>query len=80
MVESLLPAFARTLVFLESNRDLIASNHTAGAVAALYNLYLLTNGSRYLHAAKKNAADLLDAQDEEGWYPEYGDFTPATRA
>lgn len=47
-------------------------NQTCGAVAALYNIYLLTGEHKYLVATQKKLDFLEKKQDLEGWLTEYG--------
>jgi len=67
-------AFRKAAAFLAKNVDTLAMNHTAGAIAALFNLHLLTGEDFYLKAMEKSRRALLSGQDPEGWYPEYGEF------
>jgi len=46
------------------------SNHEAGAVAALHNIYKITGEAKYENAAKKFLSNLK--QSAEGWFDEYG--------
>lgn len=48
------------------------SNQQAGAIAALYNIHLITKNERYLENAKEKLNSLLQNQSKEGWFPEYG--------
>lgn len=48
------------------------SNQQAGALSALYNIYLITKNERYLENAKEKLNTLLQSQSKEGWFPEYG--------
>ena len=48
------------------------SNQQAGAISALYNIYLITKNERHLENAKEKLNSLLQNQSREGWYPEYG--------
>lgn len=58
--------------WLSKNNDRLVINHTAGSVAALYNIYLLT-GDKYFHKAVEEDIDVIaKGQDEEGWFSEYG--------
>lgn len=65
--------FLKTAEFLEKNIDTITLNHTAGALAALYNLYLITGNNYFKNVLLKNKKVLLSHQDQEGWYSEYGE-------
>ena len=62
--------------WLINNIDTIVLNHTAGAVATLYNIYLLTNDDAFKKGAKKNLLVLEKLQNNEGWLPEYGSADP----
>ena len=62
--------------WLINNIDTMVLNHTAGAVAALYNIYLLTNENIFNEGAKKNLFALKELQDSEGWIPEYSGADP----
>lgn len=62
--------------WLNKNIDITALNHTAGGVAALYNIYLLTKEKKYLEGCQKNLNTLVRLQDKEGWFPEYGGADP----
>jgi len=48
------------------------SNQQAGAVAALYNIFLITNDKKYKRNCEKKLLVLEKTQSEEGWFPEYG--------
>ena len=67
-----LVALRRAGDWLANHPDKMVSNHTAGAIVALYNLYLLTHKKEYKEAAEENLKTLLNLQSREGWFPEYG--------
>jgi len=62
--------------WLHAHRDVVVVNHTAGAIAALQNLFLLTGEHRYVEYREAKIADLLAHQHEEGWFFEYGGADP----
>lgn len=48
-----------------------ATNQMSGAIAALYNIFLLTSEKRYLNACKNKLSMLIERQNAEGWWNEY---------
>jgi len=52
------------------------SNHHAIAALALYNVYLITNDAIFKKAAQKKVEQVLEWQNEEGWYEEYEGCDP----
>lgn len=58
--------------WLMKNKDLFLSNHIAGSIAALNNIYLVTGGEEFKRGAKHKLEELLGKQDPEGWFTEYG--------
>lgn len=64
-------AIKRAGNWLLKYNDLVVSNHQAGAVAALYDVYLISGEQKYCKEAKKKLDLLLKQQDLEGWLPEY---------
>lgn len=62
--------------WLSRHDDLLVSNHQAGAVPALYNIFLLTRKEKYRELAQEKLDKLLSVQTEEGWFPEYGGADP----
>lgn len=75
-VAKILKALEKAAYWLSYHDDLMVSNHQAGAVPALYNLYLLTGKEEYERLAQKKLDKLLSVQTEEGWFPEYGGADP----
>jgi len=73
MLGQLERCFRKAAAFLDRHIDTVAINHTAGAIAALYNLYELTKDSSLLEVIQRNKAVVIANQDPEGWYSEYGD-------
>jgi hypothetical protein len=62
--------------WLSLHHDRVVLNHTAGAVAALYNLYLLTGNLAYRSGCGAALNVLTELQTQEGWFPEYGGADP----
>ena len=75
-VDKVLGALEKAARWLSHHDDLLVSNHQAGAVPALYNLFLLTGEEEYKKLTQKKLEKLLSAQTEEGWFPEYGGADP----
>ncbi len=71
-----LGALERAAHWLSYHDDLVVSNHQAGAVPALYNLFLLTGKDEYKKLALRKLEKLISVQTEEGWFPEYGGADP----
>lgn len=62
----------KAVSFLNKNIDASVINHTAGAIAALYNAYLITGDDACLKALDKHKKVLISNQHSEGWFSEYG--------
>lgn len=73
---ALLNALERSGEWLSRNSDIVVSNHTAAAVAALYNIYLVTKKDKFKAVAQRQLDVLRSLQDPEGWFPEYGGMDP----
>lgn len=58
--------------WLCKNNETQASNQCAGSVIALYNSYLLTSETKYKKEAERKLKYLIENQNSEGWFPEYG--------
>lgn len=54
----------------------VLSNHKALIVLGLYNLFLLTKENFFKEAAEHRLSELLNLQNQEGWFPEYGGCDP----
>lgn len=61
----------KAVSFLHKNIDSLVINHTAGAIAALYNAYLITGNIACLKALEANKKVLIAKQNPEGWFTEY---------
>ena len=70
--ERLIAGLVRAATWLGSHRDTTVVNHTAGAIAFLNNMSILTNDSRFASLREGKIEDLLRHQHDEGWYYEYG--------
>jgi hypothetical protein len=64
-------ALAKAAQFLSTRHDPL-SNHTAGAIAALYNIYLILQETTLAKVLERKLKSFLKAQDSEGWWEEYG--------
>jgi hypothetical protein len=58
--------------WLMRHSNAVVSNQMMAALNALYNVYLLTNDSFYLKASSEKRKTILQQQNPEGWFPEYG--------
>ncbi len=58
--------------WLSAKNDKNVLNHTAGAIAGLYNIYLVTGESKFKLAAEDKLKFISEYQNEEGWFYEYG--------
>jgi hypothetical protein len=68
----LLSGLARAADWLHGHRDVVVVNHTAGAIALLNNLSVLTGDKRFARYREDKIGDLLAHQHAEGWFYEYG--------
>jgi len=67
-----LDALLRAARWLTRNVDRRVINHSAGALAALYNVHLLAPERGILTGVRRYVDVLREGQDEEGWFCEYG--------
>ncbi|HLD12929.1 MAG TPA: hypothetical protein VJB87_05050 [Candidatus Nanoarchaeia archaeon] len=58
--------------FLLGRTELRVQNQLTGALLALYNVFLLTNDSKFESAVFRKVARLEKLQSVEGWFSEYG--------
>ena len=70
--ERLIEGLVRAATWLGGHRDTIVVNHTAGAIAFLNNMSVLTDDTRFAFLREGKIEDLLRHQHDEGWYYEYG--------
>lgn len=70
--ESIIESLEKAGDWLIKNDDFTAGNQETGAIAGLYNIYLLTSKEKYMSSAKKKLEKLAQRQDKEGWFSEYG--------
>lgn len=59
-------------MWLGRNDDLIVVNHDAGAASTLYLIYKITGEKRFLGYCRSKIRKVMENQDEEGWFREYG--------
>ncbi len=62
--------------FLMKNNEIRVQNQLAGAVFALYNIFLVTKKDVFKQAAWKKLAAVEQLQSAEGWLVEYGGVDP----
>ncbi len=65
-------SLAKTAHWLSQRTEPVGTNHTAGGIAALNNIGIITGENRFKKAARKILDVLAGMQHEEGWLPEYG--------
>lgn len=70
--EKILKVFEKTGNWLAGRKETKAENQECGAIAGLYNLYLLTGKTEFKEICEKKIKELLKRQDREGWLNEYG--------
>lgn len=69
--QNTLRVLEKTGDYLNKNPETVVANHQAGAIMALYNIYLLSGKQQFKAASKKQLKILLNGQSTEGWFPEY---------
>lgn len=74
--DKLMKAFKSTGEWISKTEDLLVANHTAGAVTALYNLYLITENNFFKTTCLNHLKILISMQDKEGWFLEYKGADP----
>ncbi|MDP3990739.1 MAG: hypothetical protein Q8P63_00295 [Candidatus Nealsonbacteria bacterium] len=70
--EKVIAGLRKAADWLCGKRDKQALNQNIGALAALYNIFLLTGDSRYQQECDKIIEFLKKEQNQEGWFFEYG--------
>lgn len=70
-VQASLAPFLRTIAWLESRNNPLVANQMAASLVALHNAFRLTNDPlrREFYEARKH--EVLEMQQEEGWFSEY---------
>lgn len=63
--------------WLGRHQDVVVVNHTAGAIAALQNIHLLSGDPCFAQYRAAKVEELLAHQHPEGWFYEYGGADPA---
>lgn len=67
-----LDAITRAGNWLKDRTERRAQNQDAGAIMALYNIYLITGNEKFKKIAEDKLEGLLNEQTDEGWFYEYG--------
>jgi hypothetical protein len=70
--EQLINGLKKAANWLLRNDNLLVINQEAGACAALFNVYLVTNDEKYEKGADCKLEKVFENQSEEGWFYEYG--------
>ena len=70
--DRIVEALTRAARWLARYVDREVLNHSAGALAALYNIHLLTEDPRIAKGVDAYVEIVKQGQDEEGWFREYG--------
>ena len=65
-------ALKKAGTWLSKHTDIDVANHDAGAAAALVSIYKLTGDATFLKHARDKMRLVLNLQDKEGWFKEYG--------
>lgn len=63
--------------WLGRHQDVVVVNHTAGAIAALQNIQLISGDVGFARYRAAKVEELLAHQHPEGWFYEYGGADPA---
>lgn len=74
--EQAIKSLQKAAFWLSKHYDLNVANHNAGALAALYNIYLITDNKKWKEASKSYISILEKQQNAEGWFREYGGADP----
>ncbi|MGD9581458.1 MAG: hypothetical protein AB7V50_08800 [Vampirovibrionia bacterium] len=61
----------KAVKWLVKNPDTVVTNHSAGALTAIYNTYMLYSDKSLLKHVDECVALLKDLQSQEGWFKEY---------
>lgn len=70
--EKILKVFEKTGSWLAGRKEIRAENQECGAIAGLFNLYLLTKDEKLKTAVDEKVKQLQKRQNREGWLNEYG--------
>lgn len=76
MPAGLLLSLKKAGQWLTYHTDTDVLNHTAGAVAALHNLYLITGEKAFHKGLQRQKEIIFSRQSKEGWFYEYGGADP----
>lgn len=69
-------ALQKSGLWLSYHPDIAVTNHTAGAVTALFNIFQITKNKSFYNGLKRNIAVIEKNQNPEGWFLEYGGADP----
>jgi len=72
IVEQVERALLKSVAWLNKTEELLACNQIAGAAAAVFNCYLLTDSDQSKALSRRLVKKLQDLQNPEGWFNEYG--------
>ena len=70
--EHIIEPIEKAATWLSRHEENRAQNQETGAIAALYNVYLLTGKKKYAMIASNKIKSLSKIQNSEGWFSEYG--------
>ncbi len=70
--DKIIASLEKACSWLSTKRETIVQNQESGALAAIYNVYLLTENPVYKQIAKAKTLEIAEKQSEEGWFYEYG--------
>lgn len=70
--EKIIASLEKACKWLSTKRETIVQNQESGAIAAIYNIYLLTENPIYKQIAKAKTLEISEKQSTEGWFYEYG--------
>ncbi len=70
--QNIITCLKRAGDWLVNRKEVRAENQECGAVAGLFNLYLLTKEDKFKIATEDKIRQLQKRQNKEGWFNEYG--------
>jgi len=65
-------AVERAGTWLSREHNAWVANQNMAALIALHNVSIVTANDEFRHAAEQKLISILQTQDSEGWFPEYG--------
>lgn len=72
VINEVIRSLIKSASWLMKRQEIRVMNQQTGAIAALYNIYLLTGEKNLLSGVKEKVEILRERQSEEGWFIEYG--------